>query len=308
MSPVISDPPPAPERDGSRERSARDRPELFGTLLASKPPHQRRLGPLAIAAILHIPLLAVLWITQGQRIISTLRVDPVTILLVDDNPPPIEHPARDREDREEEPPQQAQAEPPAAEQPESPGPERAPTGVPSNPTPGLPDPDRPIVPPAAEPTGTGGSGWPNSVFNRLSRPADPRVFGPPADAPAPTGPEAARARLATRIREINDSIAIEQEAQRRATDWTVTGEDGKRWGISPGKLHLGDITLPLPLNFSPPAGRRDEINQRVRDWAEIESQATRLDGKDSFGERVKEIRKRKERERADKKKVTASGG
>lgn len=306
MSPVISDPPPAPEREGSQERNAGDGQQLFGTLLASQPPRQRRFGPVIIAALCHIPLIALIWITHGERIMSNLRPDPVTILLIDDNPPPIDHPEQAVAQAEPSP-AQPRAEPAAPDE-EDRVPARPSTGVPSDPVPGFPDPANPIVPPPAEPTGGSGSGRPNSVFDRLSRPSDPRVFGPPAEAPAPTGPEAARARLATRIREMNDSIAVEQEAQRRATDWTVKGEDGKRWGVSPGRIHLGDFSLPLPLNFTPPPGRRDEINQRVRDWAEIETQSTRLDGKDNFGDRVKEIRKRKERERADQKKVTASGG
>jgi hypothetical protein len=104
--------------------------------------------------------------------------------------------------------------------------------------------------------------------------------------------------MADRLRQFNDSIMAERLAAERSKDWTVTGEDGKRWGVSPGKLHLGDITLPLPLAFATPPGRRDEVNARTQSWSEIEAQATRAESKDNFRDRVKEIRKRKERERA----------
>ncbi|MGH7463344.1 MAG: hypothetical protein ACREMA_20235, partial [Longimicrobiales bacterium] len=73
-----------------------------------------------------------------------------------------------------------------------------------------------------------------------------------------------------------------------------------RWGVSPGKLHLGGITLPLPLAFNTPPGRRDEVNSQLRNWSEIQAQATRGEIKESFEDRVKEIRKRKDRERAEK--------
>jgi hypothetical protein len=94
-------------------------------------------------------------------------------------------------------------------------------------------------------------------------------------------------------------VALAAAAAARAVDWTKTDADGGRWGISPEGLHLGDITIPIPVNFSPGPGKRDEVAGRVRDWSEIQSQGSRMEGKETFEERVKAIRERKEKERKE---------
>ena len=53
----------------------------------------------------------------------------------------------------------------------------------------------------------------------------------------------------------------------------------------------------VPINLSPGPGKRDEVAGRVRDWGEIQTQAQRQEGKETFEERVKAVRERKERER-----------
>ncbi len=60
--------------------------------------------------------------------------------------------------------------------------------------------------------------------------------------------------LAGDIADWQDSLAIAAEAQRALTDWTKTDAQGRKWGVSEGKLHLGDITLPLPFSFGTPVG------------------------------------------------------
>ncbi|MBI4544542.1 MAG: hypothetical protein HY703_05045, partial [Gemmatimonadetes bacterium] len=119
--------------------------------------------------------------------------------------------------------------------------------------------------------------------------------------PAKTDEELMRERVYGRIDELNDSLRAELEAQRRGTDWTIKGKDGKRWGISPEGIHLGGITLPAP-SFGAPPGRRDEINDRLREWGEIQQQSDQARIRDRFDERVKAIRERKDREREEKKK------
>ena len=128
------------------------------------------------------------------------------------------------------------------------------------------------------------------------------VWKPPPEVPLEVlAPEAVvRERIASRLQEYNDSLAGEAAARTRATDWTVKDGEGGRWGVSPGKIHLGDVTLPLPFAFSPPPGRRDEIAGRVRTWHEINAQAARAEGEEIVRDRIRAIRERAEQERAKK--------
>ncbi|MGH7461575.1 MAG: hypothetical protein ACREMA_11190, partial [Longimicrobiales bacterium] len=261
---------------------------LFAHLFASRPARQRRAGPWIVAGLLHIPLLFWFFTSDvGHRLLERAELIIWPVVTVDDNPPPISAPI---------PVVLAPTAPPA----ERPVPKTDPE--PPIPAPGVPNPaavPTPSTGGAVNQPGTGVPGSGGSAIDRMGTPLpDPRLFAPTNPERLLTGPDAARARLAESIGAWNDSIAAEQAAAARATDWTVTDKDGKRWGVSPGKLHLGDITLPLPLAFAAPAGRRDELNARNRNFAEIEAQASREGIKDSFNERVKEIRKRKDQERA----------
>jgi hypothetical protein len=89
-----------------------------------------------------------------------------------------------------------------------------------------------------------------------------------------------------------------------ARDWTFTDGEGKRWGVSPAGIHLGDLTLPVP-GFGPASARRDEIDARLREWTEIQDQAERARILDMFEERIEAIRQRRDGERRD---TTSSGG
>lgn len=151
-----------------------------------------------------------------------------------------------------------------------------------------------------------------SVSERLRPHAgDGRLWATPPDLllpPERTPAEMAREQLYGDITEYNDSLAADAEAARRATDWTIRDKNGGRWGVSPGQIHLGSLTIPLPFSFAPPPGRRDEINMRVRDWAATQEQARREGTRESFDDRVRAIRDRKDAERkADKKSDKKSG-
>jgi|CeladaMinimDraft_18_1061708.scaffolds.fasta_scaffold00032_11 hypothetical protein len=124
---------------------------------------------------------------------------------------------------------------------------------------------------------------------------DHRLWAPlPLVVEKPVSPaEAATEHLARRLGELNDSLALEADAARRAMDWTIKGKDGKRWGISPEGIHLGGITLPAP-SLGPKS-------QRERDWEEIQDQADRARIRDRFDERARELRERKDRERQERK-------
>ncbi len=104
--------------------------------------------------------------------------------------------------------------------------------------------------------------------------------------------------LASRLGAWLDSVRVNQAATDALTDWTFTDSDGGRWGISPGQIHLGDITLPLPINFGTSVGKRDETNRLVWQWEEIMRQAARAEVEMSWRERAEAIRVRRDAERA----------
>jgi hypothetical protein len=149
-----------------------------------------------------------------------------------------------------------------------------------------------------------------TITERISpRMGDPRLFAPPErPLPALVDREAtARERLLARIGAYNDSAAAAAAAAESATDWTLKGANGERWGFSPKGIHLGSFTLPIPLNFAPPPGRREELAERNRRWGEIEGQRVRETGRATFDERVRSIRERNDAKR-DSTRTRGSGG
>lgn len=101
-----------------------------------------------------------------------------------------------------------------------------------------------------------------------------------------------RQRLYSEIGAINDSMALARERAANAMDWTI-GKEGSKWGITPGQLHLGPITLPLPFYLGP---TREQL-QEQDEWNAIQRQAGQGAIDDQFKDRVKAIRERKEQER-----------
>jgi hypothetical protein len=104
----------------------------------------------------------------------------------------------------------------------------------------------------------------------------------------------ARADSAVRaiLRDWLDSLSLDDETRRRAMDWTFE-KDGKRWGISPEGLHLGDITIPIPFGFAPSGPQRREFEQAIRDLTEIQLQNLRADLKAVEDERRRAMEKRR---------------
>lgn len=100
---------------------------------------------------------------------------------------------------------------------------------------------------------------------------------------------------------VRDSLDAAQARTADAMDWTWTDSDGKRWGVSPGKIHLGDVTLPLPSSWqmgSSPWNREAEMERASRD-AEINRQAVTGLILQTWEERFRAIRERRDRERAE---------
>lgn len=187
------------------------------------------------------------------------------------------------------------------------------------------DPDRPLDPEDVRP-----------LQGPAVRPGAPRVgdpAGPGLVAPGPTAAERLRPdlrdprlwaplgrnlndltleqiqelELTGRIAEWQDSLSTEAERQRALTDWTTTDGEGRRWGVSEGKLHLGDVTLPLPFQFGTPIGRRDEFNRRAWEWEEIQRGSATGELRDSWKDRARAIRERRDRERAAQARPDTSG-
>src|SRR5690606_22003545 len=107
---------------------------------------------------------------------------------------------------------------------------------------------------------------------------------------------------------LNDSLAAESEAARRATDWTFTDKDGRKWGFSPGKVHLGGVTLPLPINLSAPPDKAREAREQASKAGEIDRQADRARIRRTFEEQVKATREERDRARSEARRDTAKAG
>jgi len=178
-------------------------------------------------------------------------------------------------------------------EPEAPpaAPERA-TPVVARPAPGP-------APPAAAAPGdepvTVAPGLP-PVAERL-RPgeADERLWRIDPDLSDLSDQELARLLLAWTIEEMGDSALAAEARARAGTDWTYTDDDGKKWGISQGRLHLGDLTIPLPFFFSPPPG--SDAARRAWEDAEIARGAAAAAARENMQDRVRAIRERRDRER-----------
>ncbi|HEX6307886.1 MAG TPA: hypothetical protein VFZ69_06850 [Longimicrobiales bacterium] len=162
----------------------------------------------------------------------------------------------------------------------------------------------PIPLPAAVPTEPRERADPLSVRDRLRyRMTTPQVWRAPAEefATEPSDQERAQRRIAAQLGEYNDSVAAEAALRERASDWTVKDGDGNRWGVSPGYIHLGSISIPVGDSYlAAAAGRREEFQGRVRTWSEIQIQAGRVEAGDEFKERVKAMEERKAKERAER--------
>ena len=107
----------------------------------------------------------------------------------------------------------------------------------------------------------------------------------------------ARADSAVRaiLRDWLDSMALDADLERRARDWTFE-RDGERWGISPQGIHLGDITIPIPIGFAPTGPQRREFEQAIRDLTAIQLQDLRADGEVAAAEARARMRERSEEE------------
>lgn len=144
-----------------------------------------------------------------------------------------------------------------------------------------------------------------TAADRLApRVVDPRLWQPMVLIPRDPTIEDVEARVGAAVEMLSDSALAAAEAAIRARDWTVEDASGGRWGISPGKLHLGELTLPLPIWFAVDP----EADAASRRWWELDRQADRARILDSFEDRVRAIRERRDREREERRNAEGGGG
>lgn len=104
--------------------------------------------------------------------------------------------------------------------------------------------------------------------------------------------------LSRRIVAWYDSVSLARAAEDRLTDWTFTDSKGGRWGVADGRIYLGDIAIPVPIQFGTPTGQRDAVNYRLWEFEEIQRQSQRYLIEQSWLERSEAIRERRDRERS----------
>ena len=129
-----------------------------------------------------------------------------------------------------------------------------------------------------------------SSDTRLWREALPEAF-------ALTDAQRMQLQLAGRLEEWADSVARAVAAEYALTDWTTTDDQGQRWGISPGRLHLGSITLPLPFYFGGNSIHREQAARRAWEDQDILNSANGQAVRSSWRERAEAIRSRRDRDR-----------
>jgi hypothetical protein len=138
-----------------------------------------------------------------------------------------------------------------------------------------------------------------SSDTRLWREALPELF-------EITDAERMELELAGRLEEWADSVAEVVAAEYALTDWTTTDDQGRRWGVSPGQLHLGDITLPLPFYFSGNSLQREAAARRAWEDQDILNGANAQVLRSSWRERAEAIRSRRDRDRDQDETVAAA--
>ena len=166
----------------------------------------------------------------------------------------------------------------------------------------------PPVSPTTQPTAEEGSGPLVGTGGPAGgiRPTytDPRLWPTPGDVVA--APKTATQRLDSVIADLitpyNDSLAV-AAGKRKPGDWTFE-RDGKKYGIDPQYIHLGNFSIPtallgmLPINAQANPVLADRYKASAQLNSDIRSQAQRGMNEADFKKAVRRIRERKEREMA----------
>lgn len=132
---------------------------------------------------------------------------------------------------------------------------------------------------------------PHPQNRRLWAPLDPAVT-------RLTPQQRMQLALAGRLEAWRDSVAAADSAEAALTDWTFTDKSGKKWGVTPGQLHLGGLTLPLPFNFGSTPWNRIQNEGRSWEWNDIQRHAAEGAVRQDWKARARAIRERRDKERA----------
>ena len=175
-------------------------------------------------------------------------------------------------------------------------PTAAPTGIPKPPA------------QASQPNGGGGTGpkvGTGGVEAGITPSfSDPRLWLPPGPVMGVPRTQSQRldSVLMARFQPHLDSLQAIAAAQGKAPgDWTFT-KDGKKWGMDPKYIYIGDHKIPtailalLPLNKAANPITSNENKMFDREHDEIQFEAQRAMNEEEFNAAVKAIRERKQRE------------
>lgn len=155
-------------------------------------------------------------------------------------------------------------------------------------------------PAAAGSTGTAGANGATADVLRPG-PRDPRLWVAPKEAPPapePTDHERYMAHFRARFEALADSMAAEAEREQNVGRWTFKDKNGKEWGLSPGKAHVGGTEIPIPGRF-PPGDRQkeDAAAERREQWRQIRGQQGAGDQRKAADDARRRTRERKDAER-----------
>ena len=161
---------------------------------------------------------------------------------------------------------------------------------------------------ATEPSGGGGTGakvGAGGVQAGITPSfSDPRLWLPPGPVMGVPRSQSQRldSALMARLQPHIDSLQAIAAAQGKAPgDWTFT-KDGKKWGMDPKNIYIGDHKIPtailalLPLNKGANPITSNENKMFDREHDEIQFEAQRAMNEEEFNAAVKAIRERKQRE------------
>lgn len=193
---------------------------------------------------------------------------------------------------------EAEEELPVVEPPTEPEPSPSATPVPVAVSGDAADDDPSDAPEAAQgpPAPTG----PSAAERLRVRTSDERLWAFSDEIFDPSMETRLNSDLAWRIDIWVDSMQAAMAREAAITDWTWTDAEGNRWGVSPGRLHLGSITLPLPFGFGDvPRMLEDQLDE---DYIQSELARNALRGLiiETWQERNAAIRRRMDAEREER--------
>jgi hypothetical protein len=250
---------------------------------------------LLASAVLHVLIIALYplfegWPGTGNRAAAEAPIAPTPegtriIQLIELAPEEISEPAPPERPQEERPSQPVAEVPPIAE----------------------PEPETRADAGPEEPEAPG-----RSVAERLRpRMVDPRLWAPLDRSYLElTDEERAQLLLNGMIRSWNDSVAVAAALAERASDWTYTDDEGRRWGLASGRLYLGTLSIPLPGIELASWQRQDAYSDRAWIQKDLAQGAAAQAVRETWVDRARAIRERLEAERspADAGSGTARGG